>query len=91
MYIRCGYTSLESLKHHISHFMSSTKSSLSSFEIFKWLTSYVLNFPFFEFVIWQAIDEFDQNVYFIEIDIEEDPEIAAAAGIMATMRAIFQE
>lgn len=30
------------------------------------------------------IDEFDQNVHFIEIDIEEDPEIAEAAGIMGT-------
>lgn len=30
------------------------------------------------------IDEFDQNVHFVEIDIEEDPEIAEAAGIMGT-------
>lgn len=30
------------------------------------------------------IDEFDQNVHFLEIDIEEDPEIAEAAGIMGT-------
>ena len=28
------------------------------------------------------IDEFDQNVHFVEIDIEEDPEIAEAAGIV---------
>ena len=33
---------------------------------------------------WQVIDEFDQNVHFVEIDIEEDPEIAEAAGIMGT-------
>lgn len=32
----------------------------------------------------QVIDEFDQNVHFVEIDIEEDPEIAEAAGIMGT-------
>ena len=31
---------------------------------------------------WQVIDEFDQNVHFVEIDIKEDPEIAEAAGIM---------
>lgn len=30
------------------------------------------------------IDEFDRNVHFVEIDIEEDPEIAEAAGIMGT-------
>ena len=30
------------------------------------------------------IEEFDQNVHFVEIDIEEDPEIAEAAGIMGT-------
>ena len=30
------------------------------------------------------IDEFDQNVHFVEIDIEEDQEIAEAAGIMGT-------
>ena len=33
---------------------------------------------------WQVIDEFDQNVHFVEIDIKEDPEIAEAAGIMGT-------
>lgn len=32
----------------------------------------------------QVIDEFDQNVHFVEIDIEEDPEIAEAAGVMGT-------
>ncbi|RRT39287.1 hypothetical protein B296_00044279, partial [Ensete ventricosum] len=31
-----------------------------------------------------VIDEFDQNVHFVEIDIEEDPEVAEAAGIMGT-------
>ena len=30
------------------------------------------------------IDDFNQNVHFVEIDIEEDPEIAEAAGIMGT-------
>lgn len=30
------------------------------------------------------IDEFDENVHFVEIDIEEDPEIAEAAAIMGT-------
>ena len=30
------------------------------------------------------IDEFDQNVHFVEIDSKEDPEIAEAAGIMGT-------
>uniref|UniRef100_A0A6N2K0B5 Thioredoxin domain-containing protein n=1 Tax=Salix viminalis TaxID=40686 RepID=A0A6N2K0B5_SALVM len=29
-----------------------------------------------------VIDEFDQNIHFVETDIEEDPEIAEAAGIM---------
>ncbi|KAK9987439.1 hypothetical protein SO802_032390 [Lithocarpus litseifolius] len=33
----------------------------------------------------KVIDEFDQNVHFVEIDIEEDPEIAEAAGIMGTL------
>ncbi|KAK1293855.1 Thioredoxin reductase NTRC [Acorus calamus] len=32
----------------------------------------------------QVIDEFDKNVHYVEIDIEEDPEIAEAAGIMGT-------
>uniref|UniRef100_A0A2P2KZ98 Thioredoxin reductase n=3 Tax=Rhizophora mucronata TaxID=61149 RepID=A0A2P2KZ98_RHIMU len=35
-------------------------------------------------IISKVIDEFDQNVHFVEIDIEEDPEIAEAAGIMGT-------
>lgn len=39
---------------------------------------------FFWHVLFQVIDEFDQNVHFVEIDIEEDPEIAEAAGIMGT-------
>ena len=30
------------------------------------------------------IDEFDRNVHFVEIDIEEDAEIAEAANIMGT-------
>lgn len=30
------------------------------------------------------IDEFDQNVHFVEIDIEEDPEVAEAANVMGT-------
>ncbi|KAG8371968.1 hypothetical protein BUALT_Bualt12G0018000 [Buddleja alternifolia] len=34
--------------------------------------------------VLQVIDEFDQNVHFVEIDIEEDPEIAEAAAIMGT-------
>ncbi|GJZ13964.1 FAD-dependent pyridine nucleotide-disulfide oxidoreductase [Tanacetum coccineum] len=32
----------------------------------------------------QVIDEFDQSVHFVEIDIEEDAEIAEAANIMDT-------
>ena len=32
----------------------------------------------------QVIDEFDKNVHFVEIDIEEDQEIAEAADIMGT-------
>ncbi|KAH9316076.1 hypothetical protein KI387_024703, partial [Taxus chinensis] len=32
----------------------------------------------------KVIDEFDKDVHFVEIDIEEDPEIAEAAGIMGT-------
>nr|XP_048331251.1 uncharacterized protein LOC125422880 isoform X2 [Ziziphus jujuba var. spinosa] len=30
------------------------------------------------------IEEFDQNVHFVETDIEENPEIAEVAGIMGT-------
>ncbi|KDO48195.1 hypothetical protein CISIN_1g0092242mg, partial [Citrus sinensis] len=35
-------------------------------------------------ILGKVIDEFDENVHFVEIDIEEDPEIAEAAGIMGT-------
>ncbi|ERN00277.1 hypothetical protein AMTRI_Chr01g108630 [Amborella trichopoda] len=35
-------------------------------------------------ILSKVIDEFDPNVHYIEIDIEEDPEIAEAAGIMGT-------
>ncbi|XP_072975320.1 thioredoxin reductase NTRC-like isoform X1 [Typha angustifolia] len=35
-------------------------------------------------ILSKVIDEFDHNVHFVEIDIEEDPEIAEAAGIMGT-------
>ncbi|KAJ0099987.1 hypothetical protein Patl1_20480 [Pistacia atlantica] len=35
-------------------------------------------------ILSKVIDEFDQSVHFVEIDIEEDPEIAEAAGIMGT-------
>ncbi|XP_047330567.1 NADPH-dependent thioredoxin reductase 3 [Impatiens glandulifera] len=35
-------------------------------------------------ILNKVIDEYDQNVHYIEIDIEEDPEIAEAAGIMGT-------
>ncbi|WOK99108.1 hypothetical protein Cni_G07820 [Canna indica] len=35
-------------------------------------------------ILSKVIDEYDQNVHFVEIDIEEDPEIAEAAGIMGT-------
>ncbi|KAL6539801.1 hypothetical protein OROHE_011572 [Orobanche hederae] len=35
-------------------------------------------------ILSKVIDEFDQNVNLVEIDIEEDPEIAEAAGIMGT-------
>lgn len=35
-------------------------------------------------ILGKVIDEFDKNVHFVEIDIEEDPEIAEAAGIMGT-------
>lgn len=33
---------------------------------------------------WQVIDEYDQSVHLVEIDIEEDQQIAEAAGIMGT-------
>ncbi|KAF1866965.1 hypothetical protein Lal_00018351 [Lupinus albus] len=35
-------------------------------------------------ILNKVIDEYDQNVHYIEIDIEEDPEVAEAAGIMGT-------
>lgn len=35
-------------------------------------------------ILSKVIDEFEQNVHFVEIDIEEDQEIAEAAGIMGT-------
>ncbi|KAJ7976757.1 Thioredoxin reductase [Quillaja saponaria] len=35
-------------------------------------------------ILSKVIDEFDQNVHFVEIDIEEDQEVAEAAGIMGT-------
>ncbi|CAM8963366.1 unnamed protein product [Rhodiola kirilowii] len=35
-------------------------------------------------ILSKVIDEYDQNVHFVEIDIEEDPEVAEAAGIMGT-------
>ncbi|XP_020108409.1 thioredoxin reductase NTRC [Ananas comosus] len=35
-------------------------------------------------ILSKVIDEFDQDVHFVEIDIEEDPEIAEAAEIMGT-------
>ncbi|KAJ7972206.1 Thioredoxin reductase [Quillaja saponaria] len=35
-------------------------------------------------ILSKVIDEFDQNVHFVEIDIEEDQEIAEAAEIMGT-------
>ncbi|KAL7097873.1 hypothetical protein ACP275_10G171000 [Erythranthe tilingii] len=35
-------------------------------------------------ILSKVIEEFDKNVHFVEIDIEEDQEIAEAAGIMGT-------
>jgi thioredoxin reductase (NADPH) len=35
-------------------------------------------------ILYKVIDEFDNEVHCVEIDIEEDPEIAEAAGIMGT-------
>jgi MFS-type transporter involved in bile tolerance (Atg22 family) len=32
----------------------------------------------------QVVDEFTSKIHFVEIDIEEDPEIAEAAGVMGT-------
>lgn len=39
---------------------------------------------FWIFLHLQVIDEYDENVHYVEIDIEEDPEVAEAAGIMGT-------
>ncbi|XP_052163675.1 thioredoxin reductase NTRC [Oryza glaberrima] len=35
-------------------------------------------------ILSKVIDEYNEHVHFVEIDIEEDPEIAEAAGIMGT-------
>ncbi|XP_027065413.1 thioredoxin reductase NTRC-like [Coffea arabica] len=35
-------------------------------------------------ILNKVVDEFDHNVHFVEIDIEEDQEVAEAAGIMGT-------
>ncbi|XP_020600305.1 thioredoxin reductase NTRC [Phalaenopsis equestris] len=35
-------------------------------------------------ILSKVIDEFEKDVHYVEIDIEEDPEIAEAAGIMGT-------
>ncbi|CAO2143231.1 unnamed protein product, partial [Urochloa humidicola] len=35
-------------------------------------------------ILSKVIDEYGDSVHFVEIDIEEDPEIAEAAGIMGT-------
>lgn len=35
-------------------------------------------------ILTKVIDEFEQNVHYVEIDIEEDQEIAEAANIMGT-------
>ncbi|KAG9134834.1 hypothetical protein Leryth_001135 [Lithospermum erythrorhizon] len=35
-------------------------------------------------ILSKVIDEYDQDVHYVEIDITEDPEIAEAAGIMGT-------
>lgn len=32
----------------------------------------------------RVIDEYDENVHFVGIEIEEEPEVAEAAGIMGT-------
>ena len=41
--------------------------------------------------MWQEIYEFDQNVHFVEIEIEEDQEIVEVVGIMGTPRVQFLE
>ena len=35
-------------------------------------------------ILDKAIDEFEERIHFIEIDIEEDPDIAEAAGVIGT-------
>ena len=35
-------------------------------------------------MLFQVVDEYHNDVHFVEIDIEEDQEIAEAAGIMGT-------
>jgi thioredoxin reductase (NADPH) len=35
-------------------------------------------------ILNKVIDEFSNDIHFVEIDIEEDPEIAEAGGIMGT-------
>ncbi|KAH7434680.1 hypothetical protein KP509_06G030200 [Ceratopteris richardii] len=35
-------------------------------------------------ILNKVVDEYEQELHFVEIDIEEDPEIAEAAGIMGT-------
>lgn len=51
------------------------------------LTSISVNSSFFnpnELFESQVIDEYSNDVHFVEIDIEEDPEIAEAGGVMGT-------
>lgn len=57
--------------------------SVSLWQLFCWMTSLECA-KLFLYFWWQVIDDFDQNVHFVEIDIEEDQEIAEAAGIMGT-------
>ena len=35
-------------------------------------------------ILSKVVDEFDGQIHFVEIDVEEDPEIAEAAGVMGT-------
>jgi thioredoxin reductase (NADPH) len=35
-------------------------------------------------ILSKVVDEFDGQIHFVEIDIEEDPDIAEAAGVMGT-------
>lgn len=48
------------------------------------ILTWTLIFLMFKHLPLQVIDEFDKNVHYVEIDIEEDQEIAEAAGIMGT-------